>query len=93
MMIVRIGSHRANAKLRQAVPEMVEVYENSFSKPGYFAIVSEEESAKALAITGISKVRDQDESHYSKTWSHSEKESQSWAFPGVVSTWPIEGDE
>lgn len=69
-MIVRIGSHRANAKLRSAVPDMTEVYENSFSKSGYFAIVPEGTEVAALAITGISKVRDQDESHYSKTWSH-----------------------
>lgn len=69
-MIVRIGSHRANAKLRQAVPDMVEVYENSLTKPGYFAIVPEGTEAAALAITGISKVRDQDEDNYSKTWSH-----------------------
>lgn len=69
-MIVRIGSHRANAKLRHLIPEAVEVYENSFTKPGYFAIVPEGTEAATLAIKGISKPRDQDESHYSKMWSH-----------------------
>lgn len=69
-MIVRIGSHRANAKLRSAVPDMTEVYENSFTKAGYFAIVPEGTEAAALAITGIRKVRDQNPDHYSKSWSH-----------------------
>ena len=69
-MIVRIGSHRANDKLRRAIPDMIEVYENSLTKPGYFAIVPDEKSDQALAITGISKVRDQNTDNYSKTWSH-----------------------
>jgi len=66
-VIVRIGSHRANYKLKRAVPNAVEVYENSFTVSGYFAVVPLGDAHAALAIAGISKVRDQNPEHYSKT--------------------------
>jgi hypothetical protein len=70
-MIVRIGSHRANAKLKRLIPEAIDVYEASFTKGGSFAIVPDERSSEAVSIKGISKVRDQNESHYRRAWKSS----------------------
>lgn len=63
--VVRIGSHRANAKFKRLVPNAFEVYENSFTVNGYFAFVPAEDVSTALSITGITRVRDQNIDHYS----------------------------
>lgn len=69
-MIVRIGSHRANAKLQRANLGHVELYRTDLSG-GYYAEVPDDKAKIALTITGITRVRNQNRDAYAKTWSRS----------------------
>lgn len=66
--VVRIGSHRANDKLKRANLGHVETYYADFTRNGYFALVPNDRISEALSIKGISRVRDQDVTHYAQTW-------------------------
>lgn len=67
--VVRIGSHRANDKLKRANLGHVETYYSAdFLRGGYFAFIPNERISEALSIKGISRVRDQNTANYSRTW-------------------------
>ncbi len=71
-MIVRCNSHRAREKLLRLFPVAVAYYsiEKLFHNKakGYYLIPKSGEK-DALEITGITKPKDQDFSHYGQCWS------------------------
>lgn len=69
-MIVRISSHRANSKLTRVAPTAVSLYHSSTMTPGFMEVPDDVAEA-ARKITGITRARDQDRSHYGKSWGQS----------------------
>lgn len=66
-MIVRTSSHRATSKMKRIQPDVVSLY----YKPSLYSAfyeVSDEQADAILAITGITRVRDQDRANYARTW-------------------------
>lgn len=69
LVIVRTASHRSREKMRRIAPEAVSLYLNT-SWPftsGFYEITAEQAPA-VLAITGITKARDQKRESYGTAW-------------------------
>lgn len=63
-MIVRVNSHRAEAKLLRLYPKARPVYLREKMESGYYVLPESE----MPSIKGLSKPRIQDESLYANTW-------------------------